>query len=152
MQPASNVQQSSAAQVLTEFLSLMNQNAQTWKDLFAEDVIFESLYTADILRQVGRLKGKAAVCKLFKNVQARMQDLGFSNIRVYPTTNPNLAWAEYHGEAVAVATGRSYQQDYVLKLETREKQIILYCDYANPIATVEAWGGAENLQQSFQYK
>ena len=38
MQSVSNVEQSSAAQVFTEFLSLINQNAQTWEDLFAEDV------------------------------------------------------------------------------------------------------------------
>ena len=78
-----------------------------------------------------------------------MQDLRFSNIRVYPTTNPNFVWAEFHGEAIVIATGRPYQQDYALKLETREGQIILYCGYANLIATVEAWGGTENLQQAF---
>jgi hypothetical protein len=78
-----------------------------------------------------------------------MQNMRFSNIQVYPTTNPNLAWAEFHGEAVAVATVRSYQQDYVVKLETREGQIIHYRDYANPMATSEAWGGTESLQQAF---
>ncbi|MBV9386542.1 MAG: hypothetical protein JOZ78_08960 [Chroococcidiopsidaceae cyanobacterium CP_BM_ER_R8_30] len=37
----------------------------------------------------------------------------------------------------------------MVKLETREGQIILYYDYANPIATIGAWGGTENLQQAF---
>lgn len=149
MQSAPNVEQSSAAQVLTEYLSLLNQNAQNWEDLFAEDAVFESPYAP---HTPGRLEGKAAICSFIKNALFQMQNLRFSNIRVYPTANPNLVWAEYHGEAVAVATGRSYQQDYVVKLETREGQIISYCDYANPIATVEAWGGTENLQQSFNTK
>ena len=33
----------------------------------------------------------------------------FTYIRVYPTTNPNILWAEFHGEAVIVATGRHTQ-------------------------------------------
>ncbi|MBV9386069.1 MAG: nuclear transport factor 2 family protein [Chroococcidiopsidaceae cyanobacterium CP_BM_ER_R8_30] len=92
----------------------MNQNAQTWEDWFAEDVVFESPYAP---RTPGRLEGKAAVCSFIKNALVQMQNLRFSNIRVYPTTNPNLVWAEFHGKAVAVATGRPYQQDYVLKLK-----------------------------------
>lgn len=146
MQSTPNVEKPSAAQVFTEYLSLMNQNAQNWEDLFAEDAVFESPYAP---RTPGRLEGKAAICSFIKNALVQMQNLKFSNIRVYPTTNPNLVWAEYHGEAVAIATGRPYQQEYVLKLETREGQITLFCDYANPMAAIEAWGGTENLQQSF---
>ena len=139
--------QPSAAQVLTELLSLVSKNVQTWEDLFAEDAVFESLY-APTPRPL-RLEGKKAVCNVFKNARSQMQDLRFSNIQVYPTTNPNILWAEYHGEAVAVVTGRPYQQDYVVKLETREGQIIHYREYTNPISTIEAWGGTQNLQQAF---
>jgi uncharacterized protein len=149
MQLVSNVEQLSAAQVFTKLLSLMNQNAQTLEDLFTENAVFESPYAARILRQLERLEGKAAICNLFKNVQTRMQDLKFSDIQVYPTTNPNLVWAEFHGEAVAVATGRPYQQDYVVRLETREGQIIHYCEYVNLMSAIEAWGSTQDLQQSF---
>jgi ketosteroid isomerase-like protein len=145
MQPTPNVERS-AAQVLTELLLLLNQNAQTWEDLLAEDAVFEAPYAPLALE---RLEGKEAVCNLIKTAGLQMQDMRFSNIQVYPTTNPNLAWAEFHGEAVAVATGRPYQQDYVVKLKTREGQIILYREYANPMSTIEAWDGTQNLQQAF---
>jgi uncharacterized protein len=146
MQSLPNVEQQTAAQVLTKLLALVISNDQTLEDLFAEDAVFETPYTP---RTPGRLEGKAAVSNFIKTALSQMQDLRFSNIQVYPTTNPNLAWAEFHGEAVAVATGRPYHQDYVLKLETRKGQIVLYRDYANPIATIEAWGGTQNLQQAF---
>jgi uncharacterized protein len=146
MQSSPNVEQPSAAQVLTKLLALVNRNDQTWEDLFAEDAVFETPYTP---RTPKRLEGKAAVSNFIKTVFSQMQDLRFSNIQVYPTTNPNLAWAEFHGEAVAVATGRPYQQNYVLKLETREGRIFLYREYSNPMSTIEAWGGTQNLQQAF---
>jgi uncharacterized protein len=77
-----------------------------------------------------------------------MQNLRFSNIRAYPTTNPNILWAEFHGEATAAATGRHYQQDYVLQLETKEGKVVRYREYSNPLSAIEAWDGTENLQQT----
>jgi ketosteroid isomerase-like protein len=66
----------------------MNQNAQNWEDLPAEDVVFEVPYAPLTLE---RLEGKEAVCNFIKNAGSQMQDLRFSSIQVYPTINPNLA-------------------------------------------------------------
>ncbi len=35
-----------------------------------------------------------------------MQDLTFTNVRKYPTTDLNILWAEFQGEAIIAATGR----------------------------------------------
>ena len=137
MQLRPNVEQQTAAQVLTNLLSLMGKDVQAWADLLAEDAVFESPYAPG---KPVRLEGKEVIYNFIKNALAQMQDLMFTNIRVYPTTNPNLLWAEFHGEAVAVATGRYYQQDYVLRLETRESKIVHYREYSNPMAAIEAWG------------
>jgi len=45
--------------------------------------------------------------------------------------NPVL-FAEF-GEAVFFATGRHYQQDYVMRLETKDGKIIHYREYWNPV-------------------
>jgi ketosteroid isomerase-like protein len=146
MQSAPNVEQSSAAQVLTKLFELVNRNDQTWIDLFAEDAVFECPYAPLTTK---RFEGKAAIYNFLRTVFVQMSDWRFSNIRIYPTTNPNLAWAEFHGEAVAVATSRPYQQDFVVRLETREGRVIHYREYSNPMASIEAWGGTQNLQQAF---
>jgi ketosteroid isomerase-like protein len=146
MQPAPNVEQSPAAQVLTKLLALNKNDDQTWMDLFAEDAVFESPYAPLTTK---RFEGKEAIYTLIKTVHVQMPDLRFSNIRIYPTTNPNIAWAEFHGEAVAVTTGCPYQQDYVVRVETREGQIVYYREYSNPMSAIKAWGGTQNLQQSF---
>ncbi|MGL5059994.1 MAG: nuclear transport factor 2 family protein [Microcoleus sp.] len=48
-----------------------------------------------------------------------------------------------------VATNRHYQQDYVMRLETKDGKIVRYREYWNPIPALEAWGNPQNLHQSF---
>jgi len=145
MQPASNVEQTTT-QVFTKLLSLMGKADQSWVDLLAEDAVVEFPYASST---PGRLEGKEAIYNYIKAALFEMQDLMFTNIRVYPTTNPHILWAEFGGEAVIVPTGRHYQQDYVIRLETREGKIIHYREYSNPMSAIEAWGGTQNLRQSF---
>lgn len=146
MQPVSNVEQQTTTQVLTELLSLMSKASQTWVDLLAEDAVVEFPYASNTPK---RLEGKEAIYNYIKDALVQMQDLMFTNIRVYPTTNPNILWAEFRGEAIIVPTDRHYQQDYVIRLETREGKIIHYREYWNPMSVIEAWGGTQNLPQSF---
>lgn len=84
-----------------------------------------------------------------KDVPAQMQNLIFTNVREYQTLNPNVLFAEVHGEAVIIATGCHYQQDYVMRLETKDGKIIHYREYWNPIPVLNAWGSTQNLRQSF---
>jgi len=74
----------------------VSKNIQTWVDLFAEDAVFESPYAPG----TGGLRRQSHL-QLHQKRSSQMQDLMFTNIRVYPTINPNI-WAEFHGEAVAV--------------------------------------------------
>lgn len=127
-------------------LALVGKNIQAWVDLFAENAVIEFPYASITPR---RLEGKEAIYNYMKDVPAQMQDLGFTNVRIYPTSNPNVLFAEVHGEAIIVATGRHYQQDYVMRLETKEGKIIHYREYWNPVPVLEAWGGTENLLHSF---
>jgi ketosteroid isomerase-like protein len=123
----------------------LGKDVQALIDLCAEDAVVEFPYASGT---PGRLEGKEAIYNYIKDALAQMQDLMFTNIRVYPTTNLNILWAEVHGEAVIVSTGRHYQQDYVMRLETREGKIIHYREYWNPMLLIEAWGSTQDLHQS----
>jgi len=142
------MQQKTIAQVFANHLALIGKDIPAWVDLFAEDAIGEFPY-ASALGSPERLKGKAAIYNYMKDVPTQMQNLSYTNIREYPTANPNLLFAEVHGEAVIVVTGKHYQQDYVMRLETKNGKIIHYREYWNPVAAIEAWGSPQNLQQSF---
>jgi len=78
-----------------------------------------------------------------------MQDLVFTNVREYQTSNPNVLLAEVHGEADILATGRHYQQDYVMRLETKDGKIVHYREYWNPVPVIDAMGDTEKLRQFF---
>ncbi|MEN9869469.1 MAG: hypothetical protein RLZZ171_452 [Cyanobacteriota bacterium] len=133
-------------QVFAEHLALIVTDISAWVNLFTEDAVIEFPYASDTAK---RLEGKEAIYNYMKDVPVQMQNLIFTNVRKYPTSKPNLLWAEVHGEAVIAATGRHYQQDYVMRLETKEGKIVHYREYWNPISAIKAWGSTQNLHSSF---
>jgi uncharacterized protein len=129
-------------------LALIVKDIQAWVNLFTEDAVIEFPY-ASALGTAERLEGKSAIYNYMKDVPTQMQNLIFTNVRKCPTSNPNILWAEVHGSAAIVATGRHYQQDYVMRLETKDGKIVHYREYWNPIPALEAWGNTLSLRQSF---
>lgn len=138
MQPVQNVELYTAAQVFAAHLTLIGEDVQAWADLLAEDAVVEFPY-ASAIGLTDRFEGKAAIYNHMKDAVAQMQNLIFTNVREYPTSNPNILFAEVHGEAVIVATGRHYRQDYVMRLETKDGKIIHYREYWNPSVVLDTW-------------
>lgn len=145
MQIVPNIEQQTT-EVFAAHLASVGREVQAWVDLFAENAVIEFPYASTT---PGRLEGKETIYNYMKDVPAQMQNLVFTNLRIYPTSNPNVLFAEVHGEADIVCTGRHYHQDYVMWLETKEGKIIHYREYWNPMPALEAWGSTENLNQSF---
>lgn len=146
MQPFENVEQSTTAQIFAAHLALIATDIQAWADLLAEDAIVEFPYAA-ALGSPERLEGKLAIYNYMQNAIAQMQNLTFTNIREYQTANPDVLLAEVYGEAMMVATGRHYQQDYVMRLETQAGKIRHYREYWNPGAVLDTWS---NSYQAFK--
>jgi ketosteroid isomerase-like protein len=148
MQPTPDIEQYTTAQAFAAHLALVGKDIQAWVDLFAENAVLEFPY-ASALNLPERFEGKPAIYNYIKNALAQMQNLVFTNIRTYPTSNPNVLFAEVHGEAVIVATDRHYQQDYVMRLETKDGKIIHYREYWNPIPILDTFALTQNFRQSF---
>jgi uncharacterized protein len=144
MQPVSDRVQQTITQVFTTFLSLMVKDVRALMNLYAEDAVVEFPYAFNTSR---RLEGKKAIYNYLQDALAQMQNLKFTNIRVYPTTNPDVLWAEVHGEAVIAATGHFYEQDYVIQMETREGKIIHYREYWNPMIASKGWANTQDWLQ-----
>lgn len=122
-------------------LALITTNIEAWSDLLAENAIMEIPYAAAI-GAPPRLEGKPAIYTHVRSGIAQMSNLTFTNVRKYPTLDPNVLWVEYHGEALISSTGRHYQQDYVTRIETKDGKIVHLCDYFNPAAVIYAFGNA----------
>jgi uncharacterized protein len=145
VQSISGQAQQNITQVFTTFLSLMVEDIQGLMKLYTDDAVVEFPYAFDTPR---RLEGKTAIYSYLKDVLAQMQDLRFTNVRVYPTIDPNVLLAEVQGEAVIATTGLPYQQEYVIRPETRNGQIVHYREYWNPMITIEGWANTQDWHQS----
>jgi uncharacterized protein len=139
MQQTQNVDRLPILQIFDAHLALIGTNVPAWAELLAEEAIVEFPYAA-ALGASTRYEGKSAIFNRIAESIAQMQNLTFTNVRKYPTTNPNLLWAEVHGSAIIAITGREYQQDYVMRMETQADKIVQYCEYWNPAPILESWG------------
>ena len=128
-------------EVFAAHLALIGTDVQAWSNLLAEDAVVEFPY-ASALSSQDRLEGKSAIYNHMKNAVAQLQNWVFTDVREYQTLIPNVLFAEFHGEAVFVATGQPYQQDYVVRLETNNGKIIHYREYWNPVAILEIMGSS----------
>jgi uncharacterized protein len=133
MQPTQNTE------IFDASLALISTNMEAWSNLLAEDTIMEIPYAAAI-GAPSRLGGKSAIYNYVQAGISQMSNLTFTNVRKYPTLDPNVLWAEYHGEASISATGRQYQQDYVTRMEIKDGKMVHLCDYFNPVAVMYAFG------------
>lgn len=125
--------QSTIENMLDEHLRLMVSDTEAWAQLLAEDVVVDFPY-APSLGWPGRLVGRKALYDHIKTALVDMPDLKFSNIRKFPTADPNVLWAEVHGSAYVPSTGKQYEQDYVVKMIVKDGKTVAYSEYWNPIA------------------
>ncbi len=100
--------QQNQCEVFATHLALIGTDVQAWSNLLAEDAIAEFPY-ATALGSQGRLEGKSAIYNYMKNAVTQLQNWVFTDVREYQTLIPNVLFAEFHGEAVFVATSQPYQ-------------------------------------------
>jgi uncharacterized protein len=137
MQTSSSTQ---AEKLFAAHLALVIRDMPAWLELFAENAVIEFPYAPSVGTSA-RLEGKAAIAAYAKGVPAMMRDFVFSNVRIFPTREPHVLFAEAHGEATISSTGRRYVQDYVMHLETDGERIIHYREYWNPVPVLQAFDG-----------
>jgi uncharacterized protein len=125
--------QSKIEDMLDQHLRLTVIDTEAWAELLAEDVVVDFPY-APSLGWPGRLVGRQALYDHIKTALVDMPDLKFSNVRKYPTADPNVLWAEVHGSANVPSTGKRYEQDYVVKMVVKEGKTASYSEYWNALA------------------
>ena len=110
--------------------------------LFAEEAIVEYPY-APSLGGMARLT-KADYRQHLEGILPQMPTILFSNVRVYPLQQEGAYWAEFHGETTIPATGKLYQQDYVVYLTISHDQFSTYREYWNPLLVVQSFDNTTN--------
>ncbi len=127
-------------QLLTAHLEHVTRDDARWLALFADNAVIEFPYAHDTPT---RLVGRDAIARFSAEIFPLFDDLRFSALRVYQTTDPAVILAEVHGSARITITGATYEQDYVMYLQSQSGRIVHYREYWNPMAVGVALGSAQ---------
>jgi ketosteroid isomerase-like protein len=110
-----------------------------WADLVAEDVVMEFPFAPPGATR--RLEGREAVLAYMARVPEVFEFGGEPETVVHQTTDPGRAVIEMGLRARVRATGRTYEQRYVVVLEVAGGRLTSYRDYWNPLVAQAAGVG-----------
>ncbi|MER7988196.1 nuclear transport factor 2 family protein [Streptomyces noursei] len=121
-------------------------------DLFAEDAVYELPFLAP-RREASRYEGREQIRAGFARARASPHPspvVGFRDVRVHDTADPELIIAEHEFDAVNHATGESFTSGSVLFLQVRGAQIIHVRDYADILRLSAGLGRLPQLFEQLQ--
>jgi ketosteroid isomerase-like protein len=107
-------------------------------DLLAEDVVFE--YVITVPGYPRRVEGRAAVAELYRPYgDALVLDRCY-DLAVHYDPAKETAVLEYASQGKAVATGAPYGNRYISVLTLRDREVVHWRDYLDPLAVFDALG------------
>ena len=110
-------------------------------DLLADDVVFEYIITVPgYPRQV---QGRAAVAELYRRYgDALILDRCY-DLAVHHDPAQGTVVLEYASAGKVVATGVPYSNRYISVLTVRDREVVHWRDYLDPLAVFDALGWPE---------
>ena len=107
-------------------------------DLLAEDAVFE--YVITVPGYPRRVEGRAAVAELYRPYgDALVLDRCY-DLAVHHDPAQGTVVLEYASEGKVVATGASYGNRYISVLTLRDREVVHWRDYLDPLAVFDALG------------
>jgi ketosteroid isomerase-like protein len=116
--------------------TLVDDNAR-WQTLLADDVVWELAY-APALGHPARLSGREEVLRHATWFVGAVENFRFFDLTVNAFADPDGAVAEVKGEGLIKATGRIYQQHYVVFLRASVGKIVFLREYFDPVRAAKA--------------
>jgi uncharacterized protein len=114
-------------------------------DLLADDVVFEFIITVPDYPR--RVEGRHNLIELYRGYHhAFFLDRCF-DLRVHRGDDSTVT-LEYASEGTAVATGRPYSNRYISVVTIRDRKIVHWRDYLDPLRALVALGGADTTEAS----
>jgi ketosteroid isomerase-like protein len=119
---------------------LKDRRFDEWIELWADDGTCEFPYAPEDRRL---LQGKKAIFAYMTSYPEVMAIDSVADMRVHPMLDPEIAVVELAINGRALATGRPYNQRYVIFFETKDGRIWRYREYWNSLISTEAFGGVD---------
>jgi uncharacterized protein len=115
--------------------------AEHFFDLLAEDIVTE--YIVTVPGYPSRIVGRAALAELYRPYGTRMTLERCFDLAVYHDADKGVVVLEYASEGHAVGTGTRYSNRFISVLTVRDREVVHWRDYLNPVAVFEALGWPE---------
>jgi ketosteroid isomerase-like protein len=110
-------------------------------DLLSDDVVFE--YVITVPGYPRRVEGRAAVAELYRPYgDALVLDRCY-DLAVHRDPAQGTVVLEYASAGTVVATGAPYGNRYVSVVTLRDREIVRWRDYLDPVAVFDALGWPE---------
>ena len=113
--------------------------AETFLDMFAEDGVLEYPYAPAGLNSP--VVGREAIVANFERIRKLLRSDGVADVSEIEVGDPNVVVIEFTGQGEGVVTGEAYNQRYISVIHMRDRSIVRYKDYWNPIALLQAVNG-----------
>ena len=115
-------------------------------DLLAADVVFE--YVITVPGYPRRVEGRAAVADLYRPYGTILVLDRCDLTGKHRDAETGVVVLEYASQGRAVASGKPYANRYISVITLRERKVVHWRDYLDPVAVFEAigWPRAASLQ------
>jgi ketosteroid isomerase-like protein len=107
-------------------------------DTLTEDVVFE--YIISVPGYPRRVVGREAVAELYRGYGEGMILHGSDELAVHHDREASVVVLEYAVHGRAVSTGHAYDNHFVSVITIRDRKVIHWRDYLDPVAVFDALG------------
>jgi ketosteroid isomerase-like protein len=107
-------------------------------DLLAEDAVFEFVITVPGYPR--RVQGRTAVAELYRSYGDALVLDHCGDLAIHHDPARGTVVLEYACEGRVVATGAPYRNRYISVLTLREREVVHWRDYLDPVAVFDALG------------
>lgn len=121
--------------------TFLAKDMKGWSLLCADDVVAEFPFAPQ--GSPSRIEGRAALYEYLRNYPSVINVRSIPNLRIYSTDDPNVAIAEWSASGVVLTNGNPYEMSYATFVTFKEGLIVNYREYWNPLAFMQAMGGAQ---------
>lgn len=127
---------------------LLAKDMDAFADLWAKDGVIEYPFAAPAAP--ARIEGREEVRRAMAGYPQMADIREYPSITVHRTEDPQVVVGEFVARGVAVATGESYEMQYLAVVTVRNGEIVVYRDYMSPVMAAQALGAASALISALQ--
>jgi ketosteroid isomerase-like protein len=117
-------------------------------DLMADDVTFE--YVVTVPGYPPRIEGVHELAELYRPYGQALQLERCYDLAVYHDATKNVAVLEYASEGHSVDGNAAYNNRYISVVTIRNRKIVHWRDYLNPVAVFDALGWPDSARKPLE--